>query len=121
MSQARACWTIDVPHRKIFGAAPFDLGGAVFHCRAKLAFQSRKPVLYCGPTLIDQPLGWFAFHEIERRTELTGGNPDHPGAEALRELPGNVQPRLVGLAERHADHDSCIFHCSLRMPAWFDL
>jgi hypothetical protein len=36
-------------------------------------------------------------------------------------LPGNVQPRLVGLAERHADHDSCIFHCSLRMPAWFDL
>ena len=111
----------DIPRREILGAAPFHFDGAVLHCRTKLAFQFRESIFDCGPTLIDQLLGLLAVREVKRRTELGRGNADHPGAETLRQLTGNFQPRLVGLAERQADHYRRIFHRCLQTPACVDL
>ena len=75
--------------------------------------QPRKSISDGRPTLIDQFLGRFAVGKIERRTELGCGDADDLGAKALRQLPGNFQPRLVGLAERQPDHHRRIIHCCL--------
>jgi len=109
----------DKARREILTATPLDFHGTVLHRSAKPAFQLFQPVLDRSPPLIDQPLGRFAFREIERRTEFGGGNSDHPGTEPFRQLRGNFQSRVIWLAERQAHHHRLICHRSLRMPACF--
>src|SRR6266571_8645054 len=105
-----ACLLQNVTGRKFEDTTPFHRSRPMFSRIAKLGFDLREPPLDRRFSLVDQLLSLLAVCEIQRGAELRRGDSDDPRFESLGEFTSDLQPGVIWLIERQADHDGRVCH-----------